>query len=371
MLVLEAKLRGKEEGFNALDEAIRTTQFVRNKCLRLWMDEERVGKNDLQKYCAVLAKEFEFTAKLNSQARQAAAERAWFAIRRFYDNCKAKKPGQKGYPKFQKDCRSVEYKKTGWRLSDDRRSIAFTDGFKAGTFKLLGTRDFNFYQVAQIQRVRVVRRADGYYCQFLINVERQEEFQPTGKQVGIDLGLHHFFKDSDDNAVENPRFLRKSEKVLKRLHKRVSRKKKGSANRRKARKRLAKVYLKVSRQRKDHAIETARALVQSNDLIAYEDLQVKNLVRNHHLAKSISDASWSMFTTWLVYFCQVYGKWAIAVAPQYTSQDCHACGARVKKSLSTRTHKCRCGTQLCRDTNAARNILNRGLSTVGRTETNA
>ena len=114
MLVLEAKLQGKQAQYDALDEAIRTSQFIRNCCLRYWMDNVGVGKNDLQKLCAVLGKEFEWAGKLNSQARQASADRAWFAISRFYDNCKSKKPGKKGYPKFKKFTRSVEYKKTGW-----------------------------------------------------------------------------------------------------------------------------------------------------------------------------------------------------------------------------------------------------------------
>lgn len=144
MLVLEAKLKGNDSQFNLVDGAIRAVQFVRNKALRFWIDGHGKTQYDLNKYCAVLAKEFEWAKKLNSQARQAAAERAWSAIARFFDNCKKAISGKKGYPKFQKDNRSVEYKATGWKLSDDRKSITFTDGFGIGTFKLLGSRDLNF-----------------------------------------------------------------------------------------------------------------------------------------------------------------------------------------------------------------------------------
>ena len=98
---------------------------------------------------------------------------------------------------------------------------------------------------------------------------------------------------------------------------------------------------------------------------------MRNMVRNHHLAKSISDASWSQFREWLEYFGRVFGVGTIAVAPHYTSQNCFGCGAMVKKSLSTRTHTCLCGTVLDRDHNAALNILKIGLSTVGHTATNA
>ncbi len=126
---------------------------------------------------AVLAKEFEWAKKLNSMARQASAERAWSAISRFYDNCKKKVPGKKGYPNFKKEQThgSVEYKTTGWKLSSDRRYITFSDGFEAGTFKMWGTRVLHFYQVKQFKRVRVVRRADGYYVQFCIDQERVRE----------------------------------------------------------------------------------------------------------------------------------------------------------------------------------------------------
>src|SRR6266567_3361971 len=114
MLVYEYKLAGKKQQYAAIEEAIRVVQFIRNKCLRQWMDGRGVCKNDLQTSCAVLAREYPFATRLNSQARQASADRAWFAIERFYEHCKEHKPGKKGYPQFQHDNRSVEYKQTGW-----------------------------------------------------------------------------------------------------------------------------------------------------------------------------------------------------------------------------------------------------------------
>ena len=136
MIVLETKLKGTNEQYGRLDEAIRTSQFVRNSCIRYWMDNRDVGKGDLSKLCAQLAKEFEWANSLNSMARQASAERAWQSINRFYSNCKKQKPGKKGYPRFKKNTRSVEYKTSGWKLSDDRKTITFTDGFAAGMFEL-------------------------------------------------------------------------------------------------------------------------------------------------------------------------------------------------------------------------------------------
>jgi putative transposase len=388
MLVFESKLRGEKAQYAALDEALRTGLFVRNKALRYWMDGWGKTRHDLNKYCRQLASEFSWAKKLNSMARQAMAERAWSAISRFFDNCKKKVPGKKGFPKFRRHQTrlSVEYKTSGWQLSECRRYITFTDGFKAGTFKLWGTRDLHFYQLsrtrgansfrpldmsAQIKRVRVVRRADGYYCQFCLDVDRVERREPTGKTIGLDVGLNHFYSDSDGEKVENPRYLRKSEKALKREQRRLSHKQKGSKNRVKARNRWGRKHLKVQRQRRDFAVKLARSVALSNDVIAFEDLKVRNLVKNHNLAQSITDASWSMFRQWLEYFGKVFGVVTVAVPPQNTSQKCSGCQQVVKKSLSTRTHRCSCGTVLCRDTNAAINILKIGLRTQGHWGTHA
>ena len=369
MLVFEFKAYGKANQFTAVDEAIRTAKFIRNSCIRYWMDNKKVGKYDLNKYCAVLARDFPFADELNSMARQASAERAWSSISRFYDNCKKGIAGKKGYPQFQKDCHSVEYKSTGWKLADDRKSINFTDKKGIGRLKLKGTRDLHFYQISQIKRVRLVKRADGVYVQFCVDVDRKESTEPSGNTIGLDVGLKEYYTDSNGTTVENPRFLIKGEKILKRSGRRVSRKVKGSKNRNKARQILGKRHLKISRQRKDHAVKLARCVISSNDVVAYENLRIKNMVKNHCLAKSINDASWYQFRVGLEYFAKVFKKITVAVNLQYTSQECSSCGVIVKKTLSTRTHVCKCGCVIDRDENAARNILSRGLGTVGHTGT--
>ena len=371
MLVFEFKAYGKSAQVTAVSDAIRTNMFIRNSCIRLWMDVKGTGKNDLQKYCAVLAANFPFADELNSMARQASAERAWSSISHFYDNCKKGKPGKKGFPQFQSCCRSVEYKTSGWKLASDRKSITFTDKKGIGRLKLKGTRDLHFYQINQIKRVRLVKRADGVYVQFCIDVNRSENIEPTGNTVGLDVGLKEYYTDSDGVRLANPKFLRQGGKVLKRSQRRVSRRVKGSKNRGKARQILGKRHLKISRQRKDHAVKLARCVVQSNDLIAYEDLRIKNMVKNHCLAKSINDASWYQFRVWVEYFGLVFKRVTVAVNPQYTSSVCSSCGEVVKKTLSTRTHVCKCGCVMDRDENAARNILYRGLGTVGHIGTSA
>jgi putative transposase len=282
---------------------------------------------------------------------------------------------------------SVEYKVSGWKLSEDCKAITFTDGFEIGTLSIFCNNETQEdLHTLKINRVRIVRRADGYYVQFCFDAEREarrqggrkEEGEYSGNVVGLDLGLKFFTKDQNDNAVIYPQFLRKAEKQLKKAQRRLSKKfvkgaKPQSNNYHKTRKRLGKIHLKVSRQRKDWAIKQARCVVISNDVVVYEDLKMvgsidptTNMVKNHNLAKSISDAGWYQYTQWLDYYGKIWDKAVVAVNPAYTSQDCSNCGHRVKKALSTRTHSCpNCKIEICRDTNAALNILHKGLNILG------
>ena len=374
MLVLEYKLKAKPSQYKAIDDTIRTVQFIRNKCLRHWMDaskEAKINRFALNKYSTELRNEFPFVKDLNSMAVQASAERSWLAIKRFYDNCKSKKTGKKSFPRFQRDNRSVEYKISGWSLHPAKRRITITDKKGIGELKLLGKWDIHIYPVKSIKRVRLVRRADGYYCQLAVDADCVDIQPKTGKEIGLDVGLESFYTDSNGHHQPNPKFLRKAESDIKHAQRRIHKKVKGSNNRRKARARYSRKHLRVSRQRNEYAKRLARNVCQSNDLIAYEDLRVANLLKNHCLAKSISDASWSQFRQWIEHFAAKFGKLAIAVPPQYTSQECTQCKMIVKKSLSTRTHVCSCGLVLQRDWNAAINILLKAKSTVGQTGSNA
>ena len=329
---------------------------------------------------------------------------------------------------------------TGWTLDPDGKHLTWSDGCGIGRVRLLGTREIASFPLQQIKRVRLVRRADGYYAQFVVEAKRRVEHRPTGKQVGIDVGLNAYYTDSTGARVENPRYLRQSEQCMRMLNRRLSRKSihhqrgrkpkhnhaarqrakqnkyprqtmspvatttqetsasvsaqvssqrvrapkppKQSANWHKARVALARRHLTIQRQREDFARKQANALVSSHDLIALEDLQVRNLVKNRHLAKAISDASWATFRYWVEHYGQVRGIPVIAVPPRYTSQRCSRCGTLVMKSLSVRTHICpSCCLILDRDQNAASNILTAALNqgtraakqdyhrTVGHTET--
>ncbi len=374
MLVLEYKIQAKSIQLRAIDEAIRTVQFIRNKSIRYWMDapkDTKINRFALNKYSTELRNEFSFVKDLNSMAVQAAAERGWSAIIRFYDNCKSKKPGKKGFPRFQKDNRSVEYKTSGWSLHKTKRRITITDKKGIGELKLLGKWDILEYSVKSIKRVRLVRRADGYYCQFAVDVECVDIQPPTGNKIGLDVGLESFYTDSNGYQEPNPKFLRKAEPTIKHAQRTIYKKIKGSSGRRRARAKYSRKHLRVNRQRTEHAKRLARHVCKSNDLVAYEDLRVVNMLKNHCLAKSIADASWYQFRQWIEHFATKFGRLAVAVPPQYTSQQCSQCKVIVKKSLSTRTHVCSCGLILQRDWNAAINILRKAVSRDGQSRSNA
>ncbi len=265
MLVMEFKAVLKEPQKLAINEAIITARFVRNKVLRYWMDNHGVGKKELYRYNTQIREEFNFVKDLNSHACQASVENVERAIKRFYDNCKKKVHGKKGYPRFKKHSRSVEYKQSGWKLSPDKKSINFTDKKGIGKVKLKGTWDLWRFDQKLIKRVRILQRADGYYVQFCVKADNSVrvraasptakawptafQLEATGFTVGLDVGLKEFYTDSDGYSEPNPRFYRRGEKRLKFYQRRVSRKKKGSANRKKAINRLGRTHLKISRQR--------------------------------------------------------------------------------------------------------------------------
>jgi putative transposase len=214
--------------------------------------------------------------------------------------------------------------------------------------------------------VTISREADGRYVCFSCADVPIQPLPSTGQEAGIDLGIEAFATLSNGRRIFSPGWYRKAERALKTAQRRVSRRKKGSNRRRKAVKLLAKAHQKVRRQRQDFHHKTALELLRENDAIYHEDLQTANMVRNHHLAQSISDAGWGAFLIILTDKAACAGRRVIAVNPAYTSQRCSGCGELVYKGLSVRWHACpECGTSLHRDHNAAKNIERLGQSRRG------
>jgi len=257
-----------------------------------------------------------------------------------------------GFPRFQGRNRyhSFTYKEYGNGARLDNGCLVLS---KIGRVAVRWSRPL----AGMPKTVTISREADGWYALISCADVPTQPLPPTGRETGIDVGLKVFLITADGEVVENPRLHRRGEKQLAKANKRVSRRKQGSHRRRKAVGLLGKQHQTVKRQRADFHHKTALALLRDYDTIYLENLRVANMVRNRHLAKSISDAGWAQFRTILEAKAVYAGRRVIAVPAQYTSQDCSGCGARVPKSLSVRTHICTtCGLILDRDENAARNI---------------
>jgi putative transposase len=223
--------------------------------------------------------------------------------------------------------------------------------------------------------VTICSEADGWYACISCAEVPIEPLPATGQETGIDVGLKVFLVTADGEKVANPRHYRRAERALQKAQRRVARRMKGSRRRRKAVALLKRHHQRVQRQRRDFQHKTALALLQQFDVVYLEDLRVATMVRNHHLAKSISDAGWAAFRTILEAKAACAGRQVIAVPAQYTTQDCSGvladgsrCTQRVVKSLSVRTHVCpSCGLVMDRDENAAQNIRRAGQARQART----
>ena len=222
-------------------------------------------------------------------------------------------------------------------------------------------------EVEHINNVTIERTPAGKYF-VVLNVEfKPEAKQNNGGSIGIDVGIKEFYSDSNGSVVSNPRFLEKSLKKLRREQRRLSRKKRDSNNRNKQRIRVAKVHEKITNQRNDFLQKISTMLISENQVICIEDLKIKNMVRNHKLARCISSVSWGKFFNMLEYKASWYGNNIIKVPTMYpSSQTCSCCGYKnlLVKNLAVRKWECpQCHTIHDRDANASINILNRGLQT--------
>jgi putative transposase len=203
---------------------------------------------------------------------------------------------------------------------------------------------------------------------YFVSILVEEEIQPmamTPKMVGLDLGLKSMVITSDGHMHGNPKFFAKDEKKLARAQRKLSKKKKGSKNRAKARKKVAKIHAKIADRRRDYQQKLSTSLIRENQVVCVESLQVKNMVKNHSLAKAISDVGWSEFVRQLEYKARWYGRTLVKIDKFYpSSKRCHACGYILDSlSLDIRHWVCpECGVAHDRDINAAKNVLAAGLA---------
>ncbi|NEO01858.1 MAG: transposase [Moorea sp. SIO3I7] len=214
----------------------------------------------------------------------------------------------------------------------------------------------------KIKTATITKKCDKYYLVLSLEDKTVTEIKTNinpDSIVGIDVGLKEFLTTSEGETIQVPQYYRKAQKKLKVIQKRVSRRKKGGANRLKAIKQLGKQHKKIADKRKDFHFKTANYLLSKYDVVAHEKLNVKGLAKSR-LAKSVLDAGWSSFLTILISKALNAGLLAVPVSAQNTSQNCSGCGKKVPKKLHVRWHDCpHCGCSLDRDHNAAINIKNR------------
>ena len=282
------------------------------------------------------------------------AVRVDLAFKAFFRRCQQGDPS--GFPRFKGEGRydSFTYPqaKSAFRLDDKGLRLS-----KIGCLRLVQHRPLN----GILKTCTIQRTATGKWFVTIVCEVEAEPLPESAEAVGIDVGLEQFATLSNGDQISNPRFFRTEEKALANAQRRLSKASKGTSQRKKARKTVARVHERICNRRHNFAHQQARKLVDQFGLIAVEDLYVKGMIQNRCLSKSISDAAWSKFRQCLSHKAEEAGRILVAVNPAYTSQDCSACGHRLRKTLSMRQHVCPCcGLDMNRDENAARNILRLG-----------
>jgi len=316
--------------------------------------KERVSYRMQQNNLPQLKQENEELQNVHSQVLQDALRRLDKAFKHFFRRVKNKE--KPGHPRFKGMDRygSFTYSQFGFKVKEGRLFLS-----KIGLLSIKLHRGIE----GSVKTCTMKREANRWFAVFA--VEKEEAIATRGSianAIGIDAGLESLITLSTGEAIEPPEFYRKGEERLALEHRRLAKKKKASKNRARQKLKLQITYMKIADQRRDFLHKLSRKLVNEYDFIAYENLNVRNMVRNHYLAKSIHDAAWSMLLGMIGYKAEEAGSRIAKVGPEYTSQECSGCGVLVKKSLSVRTHNCMsCGLVLNRDHNAALNILKKGL----------
>lgn len=296
-----------------------------------------------------------------SQTLQDVVRRLDKAFQHFFRRVEANRNGIKkqraGYPRFKGYRRydSFTYPQSGFKLKDNRLYLS-----KIGSLKIRLHRPIE----GNIKTLTIRRtNTNKWYACFSVEIRKElSKKKEIKNKIGIDVGLTNFLTTDKGEKIDNPRYLAKLERKLAKLQRWHSRKKLKSKNREKSRLKIARLHEKISNQRTDFFHKLSRKLINSFQLIAFEKLNLKGMIKNNYLAKSIADASWSRFFQHLKYKAEEAGIWVVEVNSKNTSQICSGCGGFVRKTLTQRKHQClHCGLTIDRDINSARNILQLAL----------
>lgn len=331
--------------------SLKTCKAVYNELLAISIDAYKFGSANLNK--------FDFNKYLvgkyhgiHSQTKQNVSDRVHKAFSNFFRRIKDKSCRKKGFPRFRSRVNSITFPQSGFKLLSDKRLKLS----KIGNVPIVLHR----IPKGKIKTLTVKQNKAGqWFANFACEIDIPQINHPSAEKVGIDMGIENFAALSNGEFVANPRYILMAEKMLKSLQRRISRKQRGSANRRKAIFRLAKHHIKVVNQRNDFLHKFSSRIAKSYSFIAVEDLNVKDMLKNHWLAKGITDASWNSFMQMLSYKAVTCGGQLVKVNPRGTSKTCSKCGTIVEMPLSKREFLCPdCGFACHRDINASINIKN-------------
>lgn len=347
-----------------LESTLETCRRFYNACLAERKEAYEQEKRTISKFAQLrqvktLKQTNPYAATVHSHILQVVVSDLDKAFQAFFRRVKA---GEKpGYPRFKGrnrfDSFGLKEYGNGFRLDGRRLKLS-----GIGRVAVRWHRELE----GQIKTARVIRKAGHWYVSFACEVEQPEPLPSTGQSVGVDVGVASLITLSDGTKVDNPKWYRASQAKLRIAQRRVARRKKGGKNRRKAVLQLQRLHVHTQNQRRDFLNKLAHSLVQANDVIAVEDLQIQNMVRNKHLSKSILDSGWGYFRQRLAAKAAEAGRVVVAVNPAYTSKTCSGCGTVFEHlTLSDRWVKCACGLSLDRDHNAALNVQRAGHVRLG------
>jgi putative transposase len=362
MRVIRYRLYPTKAQKKAMNDTLELCRWTYNKTLEIrkyaWeLEQKNVSYYDSKKMIPIWKQDKPELKTVHSQVLQEVVKRVDLAFQAFFRRCKAGE--EPGYPRFKGCGRydSITYTQSGYELNNDKLWLS-----KLGDIKIKLHRPVD----DEIQRVTIRRTPTGkWFASMLVKSEPIIEAPLTGLSTGVDVGIKSFLTLSDGSFIPNPRFFVTDEKVLAKAQRKLSKAKKGSYERKKALKSVQHIHEKIANKRDDFVQKVSLNLVRAYDLITFEDLNIKGMIKNHCLAKHIADVSWNKLITITTYKAEWAGKRVELVNPRNTSQMCSGCGEIVKKELSERTHRCPfCGLVLDRDHNAAINILRLGLQSV-------
>jgi putative transposase len=363
---LKYRIYPNESQIERLDRTLGLCMDLYNSALEqrknAWeLDKEKIYKNQQINELPEIKEHHPEYKEVHSQVLQNVFKRLNEAFKAFFR--RVKKGENPGYPRFKSfhRYRSITYPQSGFSIRNRRLYVS-----KIGAIKIKQHRPI-FQGVVKTLTIKRVLDDTWYAC---IAVELPDVSEPAHvpkNPVGLDVGLENMITLSNGETIENPRWFRKTEKKLRRASKALSRKEKWSRNWKRQKKKVAKIHHKIANQRNDFHHKESRKLVDRFDCIVVEDLTMKKMMRDHRLSKSIHDAGWGGLFGKIAYKAEDAGKWSLKVDPQYSTQDCHNCGAVVPKELNDRVHICHvCGIVMARDHNSALITLERGLKTLSK-----